>query len=412
MVLRAGGVSANLCGRIRLAQDGEDPDALRLVDCGCHLHLAWHEVEEFQLRDVDVGYGAEPTLVIAGRNDSFRLQVHFPQGEAGRFREAFAHYAMAAIPAARAAAPICLAPLPITGSRPRDRRASEQLLTALEALGVCIRFPGGEDWRARDSLSLEDRYLMLEAAWRDGEVTHIWAALGGYGAARMIEQAQTRLGPPRGDKTLIGASDISQLGVWLAAEHAGAGFVHGLNFEDEALWSVRRDDLQQLLQIILGVRLPPRSFSSAVFRSLPTGACVAGAAVPVNATAARSLACRGIGWTPPGSILFLEDVNEPLPRLARLFDDLAATGLFERVAAVVLGTFSEHDEGGVRLHDAAEVADLLHDRSAVPIVALAEFGHTACRLPIVAGAPVEIAAAGERALVTLSFARPREALAA
>ncbi|MEU6067991.1 MULTISPECIES: hypothetical protein [Streptomyces] len=63
-VVRGDGWSANLCGQLVMGRDGADPYALRLKDCGCHLHFDWSRVARFTYHDEDVGYGPEPMVAL------------------------------------------------------------------------------------------------------------------------------------------------------------------------------------------------------------------------------------------------------------------------------------------------------------------------------------------------------------
>jgi hypothetical protein len=78
VVVRGDRWSANLCGRVRIGRDGADPYAIRLVDCGCHLHVDWSELDRFTYREEDVGYGPEPTVQLLDLTGRERVRIFFP----------------------------------------------------------------------------------------------------------------------------------------------------------------------------------------------------------------------------------------------------------------------------------------------------------------------------------------------
>jgi len=86
---------------------------------------------------------------------------------------------------------------------------------------------------------------------------------------------------------------------------------------------------------------------------------------------------------PPGAIVLLEDVNEEPYRLDRMLTDLLRSGWFDRVAGLVLGSWTGCGD------PAAVLADRLGGLG-VPIVADARFGHCAGQLTVPLGVPVEI----------------------
>jgi muramoyltetrapeptide carboxypeptidase len=83
----------------------------------------------------------------------------------------------------------------------------------------------------------------------------------------------------------------------------------------------------------------------------------------------------GTPLTPParGCILFLEDVGEPAYRVDRMITQLRQSGVFEGVAGLALGRFTECDEEGQRT--VRDVLIELADRLSVPAVLDFPIGH-------------------------------------
>ncbi len=76
---------------------------------------------------------------------------------------------------------------------------------------------------------------------------------------------------------------------------------------------------------------------------------------------------------PKEKILFLESNSGGSGQIATLFAHLEQTGIFDQVAGVLLGTFSQYEKSGFRL----SVFDLLkmHIRDDLPVACTREIGH-------------------------------------
>ncbi len=98
------------------------------------------------------------------------------------------------------------------------------------------------------------------------------------------------------------------------------------------------------------------------------------------------------GTPPPGSIALLEDVDEDLYALDRIFTNLLRRRWFDTVAGIALGSWT----------GCGDVNDLAHERLGplgVPIIADLGFGHCGGQLTIPLGVPVELDA--NRATLTV-----------
>jgi len=224
---------------------------------------------------------------------------------------------------------------------------------------------GDDDERAQDLLD----------ALADPSVSAIWCARGGYGASRLLPRlADAR---PSGPKLLIGFSDISALiALWYQRLHCVA--LHGpviTSLADEPAAS--RDLLWRLLS------------GSAIGLSYPVAgpqltAPVEGTLYASNLTLLAHLV--GTPFCPDldGCILCVEDAGERPYRVDRLWTQIRMAGLLDRVAAIVLGTFSDCDEkdGSIRVDDALArgLADLQ-----VPVARGLPIGHRAPNLALPVG---------------------------
>lgn len=87
-------------------------------------------------------------------------------------------------------------------------------------------------------------------------------------------------------------------------------------------------------------------------------------------------------------ILCLEDINEPVYRIDRMFTQLEHTGLFKGLSGLILGHFTSK---GKNTSDAVgEIANTLYNKIDFPIWTGLPYGHINDRITIPMGASVEI----------------------
>lgn len=232
--------------------------------------------------------------------------------------------------------------------------------------------------RVGTAIYRRDRYLAgqdverakdLNAMFADPEVRAVFAARGGFGAARVLgslDYGTIRECP----KPLVGFSDttalqlgihrrtgmVSYTGVTLCGDVTASGMPEAT---ETSLWNAlmcgRFDDLA-------GV---------AAIRGRAAEGKLLGGCLSVIAS------LMGTGYVPDtsGALLFLEDVNEAPYRVDRMLTQLRMAGVFDRVAGVVFGQFEgcepEREEEGT-------VDDVLRDFSvsvSVPVFLGLPYGH-------------------------------------
>ena len=217
----------------------------------------------------------------------------------------------------------------------------------------------------------------------DGGARVIVAARGGYGVSRLLDRLPwDRL--VRDEVTFVGFSDLSSLLNHLAAL-GGAVQVHG---PMAAVGLVRPTNRRRLLAVLEG-----RMAGTALFRFGPARIVRHGVARGHVVAGNLTVLCSTLGtpWEPrfAGSVLFLEEVGEPLYRLDRLLTHLRSSGRLNDVKALIGGSLRGCRPASHRLETwnrlLGEVAP-----SGVPIVSGLPFGHGARNLAIPVGAAVEL----------------------
>lgn len=258
---------------------------------------------------------------------------------------------------------------------PASRCTDQELKAALRALrdlGLVPRVPRGLFAKSLlFSNSDEVRLRQLKAAVYARDSKLIWCVRGGYGALRLMPSIAKWKRPARA-KIFIGYSDITTLHT-----HFNQAWkwptLHGPLLDRLGRGAMSVKEKKELFGMIFG------SVPGAEFTRLR----------PLNAAAKSSRRIRGVIrggnlavlqsglGTPTGlrggkHILFLEDIGERPHRVDRMLTQLAQSGCFDGVQAVVFGHFN--------LTESKDRRGLWND--VVPRFA------ASMRIPVLAGLPV------------------------
>lgn len=250
------------------------------------------------------------------------------------------------------------------GVRARPLRAG---VRRLESLGFRVRLgPHALDRHGYLAGPDEARAGDLNALIDDREVRGIWFARGGYGSARLLERIHwSRLG--RAPKTLIGYSDVTALfAVALARTRCACLYgpvVTELADDGAYHWASLRRTLN-------GHPVTLRFARRQILRPGRAAGRILGGNLSVL------IHLLGTSHAPRlrGSILFVEDVGEPVYRLDRMLAHLRMSGALTGVAGVVVGSFQ-----------AVSRRSFLRDR---PVTDLLRETFEPLGVPVVLGLPV------------------------
>jgi muramoyltetrapeptide carboxypeptidase len=239
--------------------------------------------------------------------------------------------------------------------------------------GILARdgYLAGDDARRRDELA---------RAMRDPGVRAIVAARGGYGAMRIAGDLPWDVFA-RAPKWIAGFSDVTALHA--CAWRVGIASVHAPNVTG------------------LGTATPAARLAFMDAMERPTAPCdwrglrvvepgsAEGPIVGGNLALLEATACAGMLELPRGAILAIEDVTERPYRLDRMLTALRLGKHLDRVAAVVLGEFTQCDPGA----DGRTAEESLVERLRglrVPLYAGAPFGHGSVNQAFVLGRAVKL----------------------
>jgi muramoyltetrapeptide carboxypeptidase len=228
-----------------------------------------------------------------------------------------------------------------------------------------------------------DRAADLQSAWLDPSVAGIFCARGGYGVQRILDLLDWSSMRDTDAKVLAGFSDVTalheafatQLGV--ATLHAPMVAAHSFVSDEPTAEHLRRtlfepEPVMTLTSPTAETLLPGRS------RGVTVGGCVSLLAGEIGTPTARS----GVD----GGLLVLEDLEEELYRLDRIFTQLLRSGWMNGVAGIALGSW-------VDCEPADRMRDLVLDRFGglgVPIVWELGFGHCPSTLTVPLGVPATL----------------------
>ena len=225
------------------------------------------------------------------------------------------------------------------------------------------------------------RLADLQEAMNDPKVKAILCSRGGYGIIHLIDQLDFtafRESP----KWIMGFSDVTALHNTI--QHHGFVSLHCPMARHLAVESEDDPCSLYLKQIILGT-VPEYHVKS---HKLNRKGTVEGILRGGNLAVMYGLRGTKYDIPAPGTILFIEDVNERPHAVERMLYNLKIGGVLEQLAGVIIGQFTEYEEDkslGKILYNA--IADILDDYD-YPVVYDFPVGHVTNNLPLICGSKV------------------------
>jgi muramoyltetrapeptide carboxypeptidase len=209
------------------------------------------------------------------------------------------------------------------------------------------------------------------AAWNDPDIAALIAVRGGYGSVELLPWLDAaQLGPP---KLFIGYSDTTSLLTWLTI-HRRLPALHGPMLDGRLSRGSEGYDRNSFLGLLSGGKgLELRPGGVRVLRAGDiSGRLLGGTLTQLGASLGTPYGFD----PPPGSVLFLEDVNERPYRLHRLLMQLRLAGVLSRASGIVFGEMRGCDEPDGQITAAAVIEEFAGDCSG-PVIAGFPSGHTA-----------------------------------
>ena len=226
-----------------------------------------------------------------------------------------------------------------------------------------------------------DRLADLRAALTDSTVRAIMCSRGGYGAVHLLDSLSA-LPLEKDPKWLIGFSDISALHALLASRNIAS--IHGNMCKHMALGPDDEDN-RTMLAILRGNR-PSYDFPA---DSLDRCGEASGRLLGGNLAVIAELIATPYDVIKPGTILFIEDVDEPIYKTERIMYQLRLNGVLERLAGLIVGQFSgarPNDNYATTQH---MIADMVAPY-AYPVAFNVPIGHVDHNVPVIHSAEVRL----------------------
>lgn len=250
------------------------------------------------------------------------------------------------------------------------------------ALGKCGQYAASNSARLAD----------LSAALTDSTVRAILCSRGGYGAVHLLDSLSA-LPLERAPKWLIGFSDISALHALLASR--GIASIHGNMCKHIALGPDDEDNAT-FLAMLRGYR-PAYEFAP---DSLNRCGQASGRLLGGNLAVIAELINTPYDVIQPGTILFIEDVEEPIYKIERIMYQLRLSGVLPRLGGLIVGQFT-----GYRPNDSYETMErMIADMTApytYPVAFNVPIGHVDHNVPVIQSAEVTLTVTPEG--TSLSF---------
>lgn len=188
----------------------------------------------------------------------------------------------------------------------------------------------------------EDRAAALLELAVDPSIDVIWAARGGYGAARllpMLEQLTTTSGiPPR--KLLVGYSDITVLHEFLRKRWGWSTLHAPMPAADLSV--INSDEWRATVELVKGTR-PSLSYEQPCLKFITSLPAKSLAAELIGGNLSLWASLMGTAYQPSarGKFLFLEDLSEPFYRIDRMFTQVVQSGCMDGALGLILGDFTD-----------------------------------------------------------------------
>ena len=252
-------------------------------------------------------------------------------------------------------------------------------------LGQDYFYPADDETRAK---------AFVEFAFRD-DLDLIWCARGGYGATHLLpylKKATHRKKPKK--KTFLGYSDATAL-LEFTRVNWGWNAIHSPMPSNTVFTGLKDTEWSSIIeQIELATRgkkqVQASNFSSLKAVFLPKSAAKKTITAPIvggNLAVWNSLIGTPYAGNAKGKILFLEEIQENIPRINRMMHHLEQAGGLKGVKAIVLGDFLDCNDSVMKVNDqpirkiypSEEALDfvfrLIGEKTGIPVWKNAPVGH-------------------------------------
>lgn len=270
-------------------------------------------------------------------------------------------------------------------SGPVKREYVDSAAAVISGLGYePVIFPTVDKHNGQFSGTADERLADLRDAFLDPEIKAILCARGGYGMVHNLE-ALSQLPIEEMPKWVIGYSDISALHALMASK--GVASIHASMARHIALGMGRPENVA-LFDILKG-SMPSYEFPPSPFNH-PGEA--EGKLLGGNLAVIQALIGTPYDIIRPGTILFIEDVDEPLYKVERMMYQLRLSGIFDKLSGLIIGRFTGYEPNDSHGSMEEMISKALEDYPDLPVAFDIPVGHISENVPLVesAGTRLEI----------------------
>jgi len=290
-------------------------------------------------------------------------------------------------------------------SGPYDIKAYNKGIRILESKGARVLSHAEQRHAAQYYLNGSDKERLkeLKGALVNKDADVVWLARGGYGLTRLLSDLKGLRMPGR--PIVIGFSDGTALLSHMYQNYGLAG-LHGPSIAslgkgdppgNKALWQILSGNAVKVRYPKLKVRhVPSRT-------SMRIPARIEGTLMPANLCVLTHLIGTPSFPKLDGSILILEEINEPMYRLDRMLTQLIDSGSLSGVLCVVVGHLTGCDGNGASMpkakqHDPTQVFVERMESVGIPVASHLPMGHEHPNMPVPFGVrgAVDFEAGGAR----------------
>lgn len=245
-------------------------------------------------------------------------------------------------------------------------------------------------WRTYSGTAA-DRLSDLRQAILDPSVKAILCSRGGYGAVHLLEELD-RLPLRDNPKWIIGYSDISALHA-LMHRH-GIVSVHAPMAKHLAMLKGRDDDARALFGILSG---EPQLYSIPPSPLNRPGTAVA-PLVGGNLAVIADLVATPFDTILPDTILFIEDIAEPIYKTERILYQLRLSGALSRLKGLIVGACTDYTPD-VDGHTMEEMVSSMVSDYTYPVAFGVPVGHVDHNIPLQVSLPTRLEVTPEQTYI-------------
>lgn len=269
-----------------------------------------------------------------------------------------------------------------------------RMVSILESMGYrAYVAPHAKGHHGSYSGTVMERLSDLTDALTNPEVKAIICTRGGYGAVHLLDQLD-QLPIADNPKWLVGFSDISALHA-LMSRH-GIASLHGpmginLKYHDGSL----SPSCEALFAILGGKHISYEIEPNSLNRH---GESI-GRLVGGNLAVLDGLIGTRFDVLKPGTILFIEDVAEPIYKIERQLYQLKLSGVLENLAGLIVGDFTDTTADDNYRTMEAMIRDMVEEYD-YPVAFGVPAGHARVNIPLILGSPVMLEVSDEGTIIT------------